>query len=220
MESYHLEKNYTDLPPHTLGELLVSMVALFPLVTYDISPVLFEGYKIPTKYYYDDLGYNNEDITYLNSLVGEFSTTRSVSDKISILSNLLKFQSSFLRNENLQNVLINSITSEKAPLVSIAADGVDSIFITKNSEKLKKIILSQVERELNNPNFIEGVMSLVNLSEKIDDEFYKEIIEKTKISTLYSIRKFISDKTGVNYKGEKDLTHYYEIVNYSASKEV
>jgi len=110
---------------------------------------------------------------------------------------------------------MNGITSENAPLVSIAADGVDSIFITKNSEKLKKTILSQVERELNNPDFIEGVMSLINLSEKIDDDFYKKVKEKTKISTLYSIRKFIFDKTGVKYKGEKDLIHYDEIVNYT-----
>ncbi|NNG27121.1 MAG: peptidylprolyl isomerase [Ignavibacteriaceae bacterium] len=58
-------------------------------------------------------------------------------------------------------------------------------------------------------------MSLVNLSEKIDKEFYKEVIEKVKTSRLYSLRKFISDKTGVNFKGEKDLANFDEIVIYS-----
>ena len=215
LESYLLEKIYTDLPPHTLGELLVSTAILFPHTLTNISSELFDGKKIPVKYFYDVAGYNNEDITYLNLLVGKFSSNWSISDKISILSNLLKFQSSFPGNEDLQNVLLNSLTSENAPLVSIAADGVDSIFIANNSDELKKIILIQIERELNNPYFMEGVMSLINLSEKIDDEFYKEIIEKTKISTLYSLRKFISDKTGMNYKGDKDLTHYAEIVNHS-----
>ncbi|MEE9448650.1 MAG: peptidylprolyl isomerase [Ignavibacteriaceae bacterium] len=215
LKNYLLKKIYTVLPPHTLGELIVSMVVLFPHTLTDISPDMFDGKKIPAKYFYDVSGYNNKNLTYLNLLVDKFSRDSSISDKISILSNLLKFQISFPENENLRNVLMRSLTSENAPLVSVAADGVDSIFIIKNSDKLKNIILIQVERELNNPDFIEAVMSMVNLSEKIDDDFYKEVIEKTKISTLYSLRKFISDKTGINYKGEKDLTHYYDIVNYS-----
>jgi cyclophilin family peptidyl-prolyl cis-trans isomerase len=215
LKVYLQEKFYTDLPPHTLGELLVSTAILFPHTLIDISSELFDGKKNPVKYFYDIAGYNNKDITYLNLLVSKFSSERSINDKISILSNLLKFQSSIPGNEDLQNVLLNSLTSENAPLVSIAADGVDSIFITNNSDELKKIILTQIERELNNPDFIEGVMSLINLSEKIDKDFYNEVIEKTKISTLYSLRRFIFDKTGLNYKGDKDLTHYAEIVNYS-----
>jgi len=215
LENYLLEKINADLRPRTLGELLVSMVTLFPHVAYDISPELFEGNKIPIKYYYDVLGYNKEDLTFLNRLKDEFNSGRSLDDKISILTNLLKFQNSLPENENLQNILISSLKSDHAPLVSIAADGVDSIFITKNSDQLKEIILIQVERKLNNPDFMEGVMSLVNLSEKIDDDFYNEVISKTKTSTLYSLSKFISDKTGVNYRGEKNLTYFDEIVSYS-----
>ena len=215
LENYLLEKIYTNLPPPTLGELLVSTAILFPRILSSISPELLNMERIPSKYLYDTAGLNNEDITYLNLLIDEFNSDRSLGDKISILSNLLKFQSSFPENENFNNILMNSIESENAPLVSIASDGVDSIFIAKNSTELKKIILTQINRELNNPDFIEGVMSLINLSEKIDDDFYKEVIDKTKYSNLYSVRKFISDKTGVNYKGEKDLNHYYEIVNYS-----
>lgn len=215
LQDYLVDKIKSDLPPHTLGELFVSTTILFPQAFSDMPINLFSGNSIPVKYLFEAAGYNNNAELNLNLLIGEFMSERGLKDEINILPNLLKFQSSFHQNENLNNILINCIKSEDAPLVSLAADGVDSIFITKNSEKLKNIILTQVENEINNPDFIEGIISLINLSEIIDEDFYKKVIEKTKISTLYSLRKFISDKTGMNYKGEKDLTHYDEIVNYS-----
>jgi cyclophilin family peptidyl-prolyl cis-trans isomerase len=176
---------------------------------------LFSSQNIPIKYLFDAAGHNNEDEVSLDLLIAEFMSGRGLKDEIPILSNLLKFHSFFSENEDLHIILINSVASKNAPLVSIAADGVDSIFITQNSIQLKEIILNQIEREVNNPDFMEGIMSLVNLSEKIDEDFFSEVIKKTKISNLYSLRKFISDKTGINYKGEKDLTHFHEIVNYS-----
>ncbi len=215
LKSYLLEKITIDLPPNTLGELFVSLYELSPFSLDEIKAVPIDWVKIPTKYTYDVLGYGNEDLTFLNLLISDFNSDRSVGDKISILSNLLKFQSSFPENEDLQDALLESLSSQNAPLVSIAADGIDSSFIVKYSTELKTIILSQIEKEVDNPDFIEGIMSLVNLSEKIDEDFFSKVIEKTKISNLYSLRKYISDKTGINYKGEKDLTHFDEILNYS-----
>jgi len=214
LESYLLEKIYIDLRPHTLGELLVSTVVLFPHTFANMPMNLFSSNNIPIKYLFDAAGKNNREEVNLNLLIGEFMSKRDLIDEISILSNLLEFQSSFPENEKLNSILLNTISSDDAPLVSIAADGVDSSFIAKNSDKFKSIILKQVKREVNNPDFMEGIMSLVNLSEKIDEELYNEVISKTKTSNLYSLRKFISDKTGVNYKGSKDLTHFTEIVNY------
>jgi len=214
LQDYLVDKIKSDLPPHTLGELFVSTTILFPQTFSDMPINLFSGNNIPVKYLFEAAGYNNNAELNLNLLIGEFMRERELKDEIDILPNLLKFQSSFHQNEYLNNILINCIKSEDAPLVSIAADGVDSIFIANNSDTLKNIILKQVEREANNPDFMEGVMSLVNLSENIDKNFYNAVIEKLIASELYSIRKFISDKTGINYIGEKDLTHYYEIVNY------
>jgi cyclophilin family peptidyl-prolyl cis-trans isomerase len=210
-ESYLLEIIYTDLPSNTLGELLVNMVVLFNYNFLDDSRKLFDGTRIPAKYIYDAIGYNNSDLGDLNTLIIEFIHDRSVSDKIFILSNLLKFQKTFPENENLNNKLMLSLTLENAPLVSIAADGVDSIFIVKNSDELKKIILTQIEREVNNPDFIEGVMSLVNLSERIDSVLFSEVVEDLNKSNLYSIRKFIVNKTGEKLEFEKPLDNFDEI---------
>ncbi len=221
LSNYLQEKIYTDLPPHALGEMLVSMVVLYNYPFMDNSKELFNNFRIPLKYYDDACGINTDDAYYLNSLLRAFNdqiSNRSrdwPNQRNSILSSLLKFQNSFPENVNLQNTLLNSLWSTYAPIVSIAADGVDSNFISTFADTIKVIIPTKIEREINNHDFIEGVMSLINLSEKIDEDFYNEVIKKTKISNLYSLRKFISDKTGVNYKGEKDLTHFDEIVNYS-----
>jgi cyclophilin family peptidyl-prolyl cis-trans isomerase len=211
LESYLLEKIYSDLPSNTLGELLVNMVVLFNYNFLDDSSKLFDGTSIPAKYIYDAKGYNNSDLADLNTLIIEFIYDRSVSDKISILSNLLKFQKTFPENENLNNELMFSLTLENAPLVSIAADGVDSTFISNYADSIKVIILNQIENGRNNPDFIEGIMSLVNLSEKIDEEFYNEVISEVKISHLYSLRKFIADKTGEELEFAKPLNNFDEI---------
>jgi cyclophilin family peptidyl-prolyl cis-trans isomerase len=211
LKVYLQEIIYSDLPPHTLGELFVSMVVLYNYNILDDYSKLFDGTRIPAKYIYDAIGYNNSDLADLNTLIIEFIHDRSVSDKISILSNLLKFQKTFPDNENLNNELMFSLTLDNAPLVSIAADGVDSTFISNYADSIKVIILNQIENGRNNPDFIEGIMSLVNLSEKIDEEFYNEVISEVKISHLYSLRKFIASKTGEKLEFAKPLTDFDEI---------
>jgi len=77
LESYLLYKIYSDLPPHTLGELLVSTAILFPHILSGISPELLNSERIPTKYLYDAAGLNYEELTYLNLLIDEFNSERS-----------------------------------------------------------------------------------------------------------------------------------------------
>ena len=219
LENYLLEKIYSDLPPHTLGELLVTMVVLFNYDFYNSedSQKLFDGNRISLKYYYEACGINDSDINRLNNLLrsyNDYLSYRSIdwsNQKNSILSNLLKFQKSFPEDERLRNTLLNSLWATYAPLVSIAADGVDSFFIANNSDTLINIIIIKVKRELPNPDFIEGIMSLVNLAKKIDEEFYNKVISETKISSFYSLRKFIADKTGEELEFAKPLNNFDEI---------
>jgi cyclophilin family peptidyl-prolyl cis-trans isomerase len=219
----HLQRIiYSELPPHTLGDLLISMVVLF---NYDFiyeSKKLFDDNRIPIEYYYDAIGHNNRDLRYLNQLLSSYNDQiqnpiENESEKISILSNLLKFQASFPADVNLQNIFLLSLTSINTPLVSIAADGIDSLFIVNNSEKLKSIILKQLADERSNPDFAEGIMSLLNLAEKIDSVFYSEVTDMAIESTVYSVRKFVSEKKGLNVTGEKPSEHLDEILEYSFS---
>ncbi|RKY94166.1 MAG: peptidylprolyl isomerase [Ignavibacteriae bacterium] len=58
-------------------------------------------------------------------------------------------------------------------------------------------------------------MSLVNLAEKIDEEFYNEVISETKNSNLYSLRKFLANKTGEKLEFAKPLNNFDEIWDYA-----
>jgi cyclophilin family peptidyl-prolyl cis-trans isomerase len=54
-------------------------------------------------------------------------------------------------------------------------------------------------------------MSLINLSAKIDSNFYNDILSLTSKSELYSIRKFLATKTEKVNLGNKDLPKFEEI---------
>ncbi|MFC2103510.1 peptidylprolyl isomerase [Bacteroidota bacterium] len=208
---------YSNLPPHTLGELLISMVVVFDYNVIDEYVNLFTDNRIPLNYYYDALGYNNSNEQNLELLIEDFRSEISLKDEISLLSKLLKFQTTFPENVELQNILLRSLSSGSVPLVSISADGIDSLFIVKNSEKLKTIILRQLADERNNPDFAEGIIFLLNLAEKIDSVFYSEVTDMAIESTVYSVRKFVSEKKGLNVTGEKPSEHLDEILDNSFS---
>jgi len=204
-----------ELTPNTLGELLLSYADLFNDKPASLNQEFLLEERIPTMYWYNYLGRFNDDTDVLFLLISEYNSKNSLKERMSIITNLLNFQGTFRSNEELSTLLINALKTNDTPLVSIVADGIDSFLIAKNSNVIKNIILAQVERELNNSDFIEGIMSLVNLAEKIDKDFYNVVIKKTKFSHLYSLRKFISDKTGEDYQGEKDLKNLEEIIKYS-----
>ncbi|MDP2362757.1 MAG: peptidylprolyl isomerase, partial [Ignavibacteria bacterium] len=64
---------------------------------------------------------------------------------------------------------------------------------------------------IDNPDFIESMISLINLSEKIDSGFFKQMIKKAELSNLYSIRKFVSSKTDDKKIGFKELDKFEDI---------
>ena len=55
-------------------------------------------------------------------------------------------------------------------------------------------------------------MSLVNLSERTNTELYTKTINDLSKSKLYSVRKFIADKTGNKITGEKPLGYLEDFV--------
>jgi hypothetical protein len=56
-------------------------------------------------------------------------------------------------------------------------------------------IISKFKLELPNPDFIQEMISLVNLSERIDPSLYSDSVEQLKKFDIYSIRKFSANKT-------------------------
>ncbi len=146
-------------------------------------------------------------MNYYNSL--------DINVRIESLTHLIEFNKNDKFRKLLNHQILDAISSNIAAIISIAADGIDSNFIANNYKRLKEIVSEQLIAFKSNPDFIEATISLINLAERIDRDFYELMIEKTKSSELYSIRKFIASKTGNNKIGFKELDKFEDIWSYA-----
>ncbi len=152
----------------------------------------------------------------LKKLIELYMSSSAVSWQMQALEEIVKIKDEIRDSIDYERIILLALNSNSsAPLISIAADGVDSIFISKNSKQLKEIIYNQFDKYNDNPDFLEATMSLVNLSEKIDKDFYESMIEKVKSSKLYSTRKFVAAKTGKRQIGFKELDKFEDIWGYA-----
>jgi cyclophilin family peptidyl-prolyl cis-trans isomerase len=135
-------------------------------------------------------------------------------NKIEALTQILNFSKRNYFSGEYTQIIFDAISSRYPPLISIAADGIDSDFINNNSNRLKESVSNQIITYKDNPDFIESMISLINLSEKIDTVFFNQIISKAKSSALYSLRKFLSNKTKENISGVKELDQFDNIWQY------
>lgn len=149
----------------------------------------------------------------LNKILDLYEKHNSLEEKILIFKNIMSY--SKLNSPRIDLLITDKLKGDIAPLISIAADGLDSIFIVKNQNLLKKIITEQIDKYLNDPDFLEAVMSLTNLSKKVDGKFYNDIIIKLNSSNLYSIKKFTTNKSGAKLNSTKDLKMFNDIWKFS-----
>ena len=195
------------------GELFLSRYQLFK--GDEEHNKLLNKLDLPAKYkiqFYSNC--LNEEIAF-KSLSKFYFESENLTDKIEALTQLLNKKNWTNYPDEFYNIVILSLISEFAPLISIAADGMDSSFISSHKDELKNIILNKIDLEKDNTDFLESTMSLINLAEKMDIEFYQLILDKSKSSKLYSIRKFISNKTGHKLKGFKELNNFENIWDYA-----
>ena len=181
--------------PNTRGEMFLSYLKLFN-PNFENIKHKYE-HNIPKKYFYQACeNYNNSEKA-LKYLLTNFSNTNEKS-KISILESALNFQKNMASNKRLDQLLINSLISSSPALISIAADGIDSLYILQNRDKLKSIIIRQVVIHKNDPDYLESLMSLSNLAEKIDKKLSGKVLKNLSNSTEFSIKIFAYKQLGLS----------------------
>ena len=195
------------------GELYLSRYELFG--DYQSHESILEKISIQNANRFQFYTKNPNSVKTYKRLIDSYIFSSSIKDKIDVLSKLLELKDKISETQDLKIVLLNALNSKNAPLISIAANGIDSVFIAQNYKKLVEIISKQINVYKDNSDFIEATMSLINLTERIESDFYKLMIEKGKSSKLYSIRKFIATKTGVKQIGFKELDMFEDIWNYA-----
>lgn len=192
------------------GELLLSRFELFG--DYEEHKKLLGKSIIISKYFLQFYARNWDNTEAIQRLTNYYYFSSCFTYIVQALEELVKIKDEVRDSIDYERIILFALnTKSSAPLISIAADGVDSIFIAENLVQLKEIIANQIEKLKDNPNFLEATMSLVNLAERIDKNFYFQIIEKVKTSKLYSIRKFVADKTGEKVNGYKELDKFEDI---------
>lgn len=204
-----------ELTPHTYGELLFSYSVLYNPTVSSLESYFQSDRSIPSGYWYNFLGTFNDNSEALSRLLNEFNSSNNLKDQITILNNLLGFQTNFPSNNDLYSLLIKNLSSPRVPIAVITADGIDSLFIEKDNELIKDKIRNTVADQINNPEYAEGIMYLINLAERIDSEFYFEMLDIANNSDVYSVRKYISEKQGIKNIGEKPSEHFDEILGNS-----
>ncbi len=191
------------------GELFVSYTSLFPNEMF--SAISKFEKSIKRKYLFAALQNNfinpERNLDYLLSETGKANEQ----DKIEILNSLLLLQKNLPGNQKLQDAILSNLTSDSAPLISIASDGIDSIYIELNENRLKEIIKIQTYNHLQNSNFSESLISLALLAKKIDKQFYESQLSELEKSELYSIKKWILNERGIKTHLEKPIIYFYDL---------
>jgi cyclophilin family peptidyl-prolyl cis-trans isomerase len=189
-----------DEPANTKGELLISYISLFP----ESFSYLLDTFnnKVENEYLLRAASMFTSSDSALNYLINSYNKG-TPNSKINIIGYLLAFQNSFGNNSQLSDILFNALKSDSPALISIASDGIDSAFVDSNRDDLINTIAEQTLKYLNNPDFIESLMSLNGLAQRLDENTYSQNLEDLSNSNIFSIRAFAKNK--LNLPVEKNL---------------
>jgi cyclophilin family peptidyl-prolyl cis-trans isomerase len=195
-----------ELTPNTRGELLISFVSLFNI---DFEEIIKEHSDlIQSKFIYRLPGSNSSELEfkfkYLNKRIGKSNEV----ELLDILPTYLSLQNKYSSNEKYVENLFEILKSNKTSSVSIIADGLELPTIQMHKEELQKLILEQIFNQKDNPQFAETIISLVNLSNKIDEDFYNTVLITLSNSSLNSIKKYAFEKQGLEFKALKDESQF------------
>jgi cyclophilin family peptidyl-prolyl cis-trans isomerase len=199
----------TKIPPIVRGELFLSSLELFN--DFEHHKILLNSLDLPKKYVIAFLAKNPDKEKALNDLADIFFMSANLNNKIDALTEIFNIKGIDVTSKHYFQIVSDALTSTQAPLNSISADGIDSVFISSHISELKNIISEKLKIYKDDPDFLESLMSFINLSSKIDSEFYEQSISLLSHSKLFSVRKFLSAKSSSIKLGQKELSMFDDI---------
>lgn len=156
----------------------------------------------------------NDNLKF-DEVIKIYSEATDVKDKLSALEFIINEIEIFTEDSGFINFIFKSLLSDNAAIISIIADGIDSVFIRNNSDQLKSIILNQSQKFKHDTDFIEAEISLLNLSKKISEDFYKEVMSNLADTKLYSLRKILAKENVIVESVKKEFSNLDTILNKS-----
>lgn len=189
LKSY-LEKilEQDKLIKNTMGELFVSYCSLYPEDLEDKIDT-YEDY-IERKFIYRVLAANNSDTEFNYDYLTDNISESDEVELIDLLPALLSLQTRFLNENDYAAIILKVLSGDQASSISILADGFHRPFIHNYNDMLQEIIIDQVFKYRNNPQYVETLFSLGNLASKINPNFHITILDMLSQSKIYSVKKF------------------------------
>jgi len=156
-----------------------------------------------------------KDKLKFDDVVKIYFDTKNLKEKLSALEFILSESKIYANDSKFTNFIFKSLLSDNAAIISITADGIDSAFISNNSDKLRSIILNQSQRFKHDTDFIEAEISLINLSKKISEDFYKEVLNSLTDTKIYSLRKILNEEKVIDKSVKKEFPNLDTLLNKS-----
>ena len=156
----------------------------------------------------------NDNLKF-DEVIKIYSGATDIKDKLSALEFIISKSKIFTEDSGFINFIFNSLLSDNAAIISITADGIDSVFIRNNSDQLKSIILTQSQKFKHDTDFIEAEISLLNLSKKISKDFYNEAMNSLTDTKIYSLKKILTNEKAVVESVVKEFSNLDTLLNKS-----
>ena len=188
----------------TKGELFISYCSLNP--GHILEAVKKHQNSIAAKYIYETL--RNQSIPpqeVFNFLSGKLN--KNEKDIFNLIPSLLSLQKKLIDDSGYKIKISELLNSKYASVVSSVAEELDSAYVTKNKEDLKKIVLSQIKEHLNDTQYYETILALYGISENIGKDFSSELLNIMKGTNQFAIKQFINQKLGIVEKIKKDFSN-------------
>ena len=197
------------------GTLLLSYISLYK-PQFDEVIKRYSG-AVPGEYLYRACSEYQDSQQALDFLIDHYKSA-GLKDKTGILSVLMEVLHNNTNNKGIQNVIEDALNADSPSLISIAADGIDSLFIKTANYNLQKIILAKVKKYVNSPGYYESMESLADLSKRIDGIFYKIVITELSKSKIYSVKRYADLKLNIHVSDVKKDTSLFNSLWVNAFK--
>lgn len=169
------------------GELLLSYINLY---NPDFKKIIRRYSKtVPKEFLYGACSKYKDNKHAITYLIKGYKKAK-LRNKALILSVLSELRENYPTDKNINGIFEKAINSNTPSLISIAADGIDTLYINIYKNRLQKIILSNIKRNLNKPGFYESMISLADLAKRIDSVFNKTVIRELSKSKLFPVKMF------------------------------
>lgn len=194
-----------DLTMNVKGEILLALQNFYPNDTVELLKV--HGEEVDQIYYTQMLGNYTYDPYYSFTILSEKLKAASDYEKFIIHSNLTNLYDSLKTTKEYANLILEQYVSETPLTIALYNFVIDSSFAAYHSDELKSNIEYLVDKHLTDTDYNQAISSLLNITDYIDSNFTKSILEKISHSKnydlQYELRSYLELSTSAKVYREK-----------------